>query len=240
MNHLLARLPAAARRRLLARSERVILSPASVLQEPGSGNHHVFFPISGFVAVLAAGRGGPRLEVGLVGNEGMLGTTLILGDLPQAVQWLVLGAGEALRVEAGAFIAELAATPALRSVLNRYLLVTLAQLVQSSACNRFHVIESRLARWLLMTRDRAQGNKLHITHETLALLMGVRRAGITRAASSLQSRKLIRYTRGDLRIVDGQGLESASCDCYSIDNNLYEEAISPRPYGGAAGGRTPS
>jgi CRP-like cAMP-binding protein len=138
---------------------------------------------------------------------------------------MVLGPGRAWRIEAAAFLEEVAGCDPMRHELERYLLVILAQLVQTSACKRFHVVEERLARWLLMTRDRTYGNSFHITHETLACLMGVRRAGITRAARSLHRRNLITYTRGDVRILDGKGLEDASCICYAADRQTYANVM---------------
>jgi CRP-like cAMP-binding protein len=206
----------------------VDLKFASVLCEPGGIVNHVFFPLDSFIALVAQAGRNVRLEVGLVGSEGMLGLTVMLGVPTSALRWLVQGAGRALRIDVVLFLRELADSPELLRGLNRYLYVVLAQLAQAAACKRFHVVEGRLARQLLMTRDRARADTFHVTHDTLAYLLGVRRAGITRAASSLQRRKLIRYARGDLRILDGRGLEAASCGCYAADNETYGAIIGRR------------
>jgi CRP-like cAMP-binding protein len=220
-NRLLAALPVIDRRRLLASGSKVHLPFAAEVCASGATISHVFFPVDSVITLLAGARGTAALEAGLVGNEGMLGITLLLGVTTAPLRWLVQQAGRAWRIEAAAFLDELANSAALRHELNLYLYVTLVQLTQTATCKRFHVVEARLARWLLMTRDRAHTDNFHVTHENLAYLMGVRRAGITRAASSLQRRKLIHYNRGDLRILDGAGLESASCVCYAADNNTY-------------------
>lgn len=220
-NRLLAALPKAVRRTLLAHGEQVELSSAIVLCESGAAITHVFFPLDSAVTLMAGTQSHADLEAGLVGNEGMLGATLTLGIRLSSQRWLVHGAGRAWRIEAGWFLDELAISPALRRTLQRYLYVTLVQLAQTAICKRFHVVEARLARWLLMTRDRLHTDQLRFTHENLAYVLGVRRAGITRAASALRKRKLIRYYRGNLQIVDGRGLEGASCDCYAEDRDTY-------------------
>ncbi len=224
-NRLLESLPVAARRSLLACAERVELTLATVLCKPGATVSHVFFPLDSFVTVIAGAKGDAELEVGLVGSEGMLGATLTLGVSAAPLQWLVQGTGQAWRIEAAPFLRELAGSPALRRQLNLYLYVALVQLAQTSTCKRFHVVEARLARWLLMTRDRAHADRFFITHAVLAHIMGVRRAGVTRAASSLQHRKLIHYNRGDLHILDNRGLEAASCACYATDNASYARVM---------------
>jgi hypothetical protein len=224
-NLLLGALPAASRRKLLARGERVDLAAATVLHDPGKPVSHVYFPVDCSIAQVAGAPGKVKIEMGMVGNEGMLGISLMLGVEVAPLQWLVQGAGKAWRIQAPAFLGELTCNPQLRRELNLYLYVTLAQLVQTAACKRFHVVEERLARWLLMIRDRAHADAFHITHEALAHVMGVRRAGITRAAGSLQQRNLIRYTRGDLQILDGDGLEIASCGCYAADNQIYASVL---------------
>jgi CRP-like cAMP-binding protein len=224
-NLLLAGLSAEDRVRLLGETRPVALDFSETLNEPGDRIRHVYFPIDGFISLITPGIDRAQLEIGLVGNEGMLGVPLLLGVNVSPLRALVQGAGHAWRVDAATFLEAVESRPSIRAALNRYLYVFLAQLMQTATCTRFHLVEARLARWLLMTRDRAHSSQFHVTHEFLAHMLGVRRVGVTSAASALQRRNLIRYSRGDMSVLDVRGLEAAACPCYAIDKKIYTKIL---------------
>ncbi len=202
----------------------VKLTFGQVLYEPGRTIRQVYFPLDCLVSLLTAVDRKRTLEVGMVGNEGMAGMPFILGVGIAGVRALVQGAGSALRMAAGPFRKEFDRTPALQQALYRYTYALMAQVSQTAACNRFHEAEQRLSRWLLMTRDRVGTDEFPLTQEFLAHMLGLRRVGITTAASSLKRRGLIDYNRGKLHVLDARGLERASCSCYQIVNAVFERA----------------
>ena len=224
-NHLIDLLPKKDRLRFIAACDRVDLPLAEVLGEPGKPTKYVYFPTNGFISLISVVKGSPGVEVGMVGREGMLGVQLALGVATAPLHALVQGPGTALRIGTRAFKAEMAASPALQSELNRYLYVLMSQLAESTACVRFHQIGPRLARWLLMSQDRSRASSFDVTQEFLAYMLGVRRVGITAAAGALQKSGLISYSRGKLTVLNRKGLEHAACGCYAADQKTYAELL---------------
>lgn len=224
-NHLIELLPRNDRRSLLALCEPIQLVLAEVLCDPGKPTQHAYFPIDGFISLVARTDSHTGLEVGMIGREGMLGAQLALGVATVPLHALVQGPGAAWRIATADLRRELARSAALRRSLDRYIYVLMSQLAAAAACLRFHLIGPRLARWLLMSQDRAHSNSFHVTHEVLALLLGVRRVGITTAASALQRSGLIEYHRGDLTVLDRRGLEAMACRCYAADRQTYAELL---------------
>ncbi len=213
-NILLAAVPRKEYRRMLDVLEPVTFTFGEVLYEPGDAIRHVYFPGVCLVSLLTLVDDHLALEVGMVGREGMVGIPLALGVDVSPIRALVQGAGVAMRMKSAPFLKELRQNLHLQQALYRYTHTLMAQVAQTAACNRFHMVEERLARWLLMTRDRVQSNDFQLTQEFLSHMLGVRRVGVTKAAGQLQKRDLIEYSRGNISIVDGQGLEAASCSCY--------------------------
>jgi CRP-like cAMP-binding protein len=224
-NHLIDVLPDKDRSRLLAVSKPVALVLSAVLCEPGDATAYAYFPTQSFISLVTRIDDHPGMEVGMVGSEGMLGIELALGVMKTPLHAVVQGAGAAWRIDSRHFLRELARSPALQSVLKRYIHVLKMQLATSAACLHYHLIGPRLARWLLMSQDRAHTDSFRVTHEFLAYMLGVRRVGVTMAAGLLQQRGLIAYHRGQLRVLDRSGLESAACSCYATDRLAYAELI---------------
>jgi len=224
-NRLIAALPLKDRRNFLDGCERVELVFSDILCKVGEPLQYVHFPISGVVSLLAQADGNSQVEVGMVGNEGMVGIFIMFGVDFSSLQCQVQGSGAAWRMDALSFRRELELSFALKLKMNRYLYVMTSQLAQTAACIRFHMLEARLASWLLMTGDRVHSDKFHITHNILAYMLGVRRVGITNAAGSLHRKKLINYSRGDITIIDRSGLEAICCWCYRGDKGIYDRML---------------
>ena len=223
-NNILAALPHAQLALLIPSIQTVTITFGDVLYRSGDPIQHVYFPIDSLVSLLTLIEGHQALEVGLVGHEGMLGIPLALGVKNSPVRALVLGTGLAFRMDSSSFLREFKINEAFKREIYRYTYELMVQMTQTAACNRFHRVEARLARWLLMTRDRVMSNQFHLTQELLGDMLGVRRAGVTKAAGALRQRKLISYIRGDIHILDGVGLEAAACQCYQIVKEMHEVA----------------
>ena len=224
-NRLLDRLAEDERTRLLASCEEVHLAFAEILAEPGAQVPHVLFPTGSFISLLAPIGRKEVLEVAITGNEGMYGMPAALGVGTSPVRALVQGAGAAWRIETARFGRELEGSPGLRACVDGYAHVLMSQVIHTAGCNRFHRIEQRVARWLLVTSDRSHSSTFSMTQAFLAYMLGVRRVGITEAAVRLQRRGLIDYTRGEIVIVDREGLERVACTCYRSDLRVYESTF---------------
>ena len=219
-NRLIDSLSVSSRRRILAAGEPVQLDYKRALATKGKPLAHVFFPTTSFISLLVPS-GEARLEVAVVGREGFFGVSVALGAAGSDLDAIVQGAGAALRIAAPDFRILMREDRTLRQCIDRYTYVMLAAIARTAACNRFHLVEQRMARWLLMSADRAQSAIFPVTHAFLAEMLGVRRAGVTTAAHTLQGRGLISYSRGTLAIRDRDGLKRAACSCYREDLDAY-------------------
>lgn len=221
VNRLLAELDSTERNHILASCETIQLEFGTTLCEPNRPYDFVYFPLNSFISLVTNLDDHQPLEMGIVGSEGMLGATLALGTKIAPLASVVQGSGTALRMPAAQLQEHLRTSVNLRNAINRYLYILILQLSQSAACLHFHAVQPRLARWLLMTHDRAHANRFYLTHEFLADMLGVRRSSVTIAAGALQKKKLIRYTRGEITILDRGGLEQAACGCYAEMTESY-------------------
>jgi CRP-like cAMP-binding protein len=214
-NTLLSALPRSDFRHLACHLELQELTVGQLLSEPGETLRHVYFPVSALLSLLAVVDDSELFTVGLVGREGVSSVASALGSQVSPFRTLVQSSGQAMRMKARVFAQELREGAPLRNLVLQSVLSLTVQIAQTASCNRYHVIEERLARWLLMTRDRLACDHFHMTHEMLGHLMGVRRVGVTNAAFALKERKLIDYNRGAIVIVDALGLEASACSCYT-------------------------
>jgi len=224
-NLLVAAMPAKDRARLLATTQPVDLPFNEVLVEAGSPIRDVYFPVDSYISLINSVGDSAIIEIGLVGREGMFGESLALGVTQSPFTAVVQGSGQALRMSAAAFVREHARSAAIGRVVSRYLYVSMKQIAQSASCTRYHFVEARLARWLLMTHDRVGDPQFQVTHKFLAWMLGVRRAGVTMAALSLQAKNLITYQRGSITILNRPGLEDAACPCYEAQKVVYDRVM---------------
>lgn len=220
-NRLLAVLPTRDYRHLAKDLELVSLAFGEVLYEPGGRIRHVYFPLTGVVSLLIVVGFSKAAEVAVVGNEGVIGASAVLGVDASHLRAVVQGAGTALRISSSRLQKECQTHTFWYRELFRFTDALMNQSAQTAACNRFHPVEARLARWLLATRDRLQSTNFGLTHDFLSRMLGVRRVGVTTAAANLQKRRLITYTRGNIQIINPPGLEGAACECYGAVKQMY-------------------
>jgi CRP-like cAMP-binding protein len=221
-NLLLNVLPRTELDRLAHALRPVALPLRQVLHAPDQPVEHAYFPESGVVSILAALDGGDVMEVGTIGREGMVGLPVVLGVDFAATEASVQVQGSALQIRAGALREAIEASATLRALLLRYAQAFHSQVAQIAACTGRHTVEERLARWLLMAQDRIGGDELPLTQEFLANMLGVRRAGVTVAAGTLQKAGLIQYRHGQIVVLDRLGLEAAACECYRIIERHFQ------------------
>jgi CRP-like cAMP-binding protein len=220
-NQLLAKLPRRDLERMIPHLEPVSLTLGEVLYEPGIRIRHCYFPNDGVVSLLTVVAPHEAAEVGMVGDEGLVGTSAAVGINVSQLRAVVQGAGSAMRMTTASLRKEFTASLALHRGVLRFTHALMGQIAQTAGCNRFHKAEMRLARWLLVTRDRLRSESFHLTHQFLSLMIGERRVGVTLAAGNLANRKLISYRRGNVRILNVRGLQAASCECYEVVKAMY-------------------
>jgi CRP-like cAMP-binding protein len=224
-NRLIARLPQDERERLSSALDVVALGVKHQVAEPGKPFTHVYFPLSGVISFVLELQDGAVVEVGTVGNEGMVGLPVLLGAQESPTRVFSQVAGEAARMKSDAFAEHLKGAPALDRLLHRYAQTMMNQITQTAACNHAHAIEQRMCRWLLMTHDRVGQDEFALTQEFLAQMLGVRRPSVTVVAGMLQQAGFIRYSRGRMTIVNREGLEASSCECYRIVRRETERLL---------------
>jgi CRP-like cAMP-binding protein len=215
-NRLLAALPRHEYERLAPHLEPVHLPRGKTIALTGDTLRHAYFPINGMISLLSTSGGGEAIEVAMVGSEGFVGVPIILKVGVTPYWSMVQIQADALRISAAALAREFDRGEQLHDLLLKYTHSLLAHVTQSAVCNRFHTVQERLCRWLLLSRDRVKSDTINLTQEFISQMLGTARTGVTMAAVPLQDAGLIRYRRGKITILDGEGLESAACECYTI------------------------
>ena len=224
-NQLLDALPAAEGQRWLPLLESVDMPLGSVLYEPGVALSHVYFPTTAIVSLLYVMENGASAEIAVVGNEGVVGISLFMGGESTPSRAVVQSAGNGLRLKAPVMKEEFNRAGAVLHLMLRYTQALITQMAQTAVCNRHHSLDQQLCRWLLLSLDRLQGNKLVMTQELIANMLGVRREGVTEGALKLQHAGLIQYARGHITVLDRPGLEKRSCECYAVVKKEYDRLL---------------
>jgi CRP-like cAMP-binding protein len=224
-NHLFLALPAEARERVFPHLELVQLPLGHVLYESGTSLQHVYFPTDVIISLLYVMENGASAEIAVVGNEGMVGVALFMGGETTPNRAVVQSRGYAYRLKGQLLKKEFSLSGALQHMLLRYTQALLTQMAQTAVCNRHHSVDQQLCRWLLMSLDRLTSNKLIMTQDLIANMLGVRREGVTQAAGKLQSQGLITYRRGHITVLDRPGLERACCECYAVVKREFDRLL---------------
>lgn len=228
LNRLLAVLPNDTWQRLRPHLEPVHLHMGQVLCEAGGGVDYVYFPITAIVSLLLLTENGATAEVGVVGNEGMVGISLVMGGANTPSRAIVQCAGQAFRIKGEIFKKEFHHSQPLMHLMLRYIQALITHIAQTAVCNRHHCLDQQLCGWLLYNLDRLPGNELLMTQELIANTLGVRREGVTEAALKLQKQGLISYARGHISVLDRAGLERRACECYSVVKREYDRLLPDR------------
>ena len=228
-NRLLAALPDAERQRWLPQLERVEMPLGQVLYESGGTLSHVYFPTTAIVSLLYVMENGAFAEIAVVGNEGIVGISLFMGGDSTSSRAVVQSAGQGLRLKAQIMKDDFNRAGPVLHLLLRYTQALITQMAQTAVCNRHHSLDQQLCRWLLLSLDRLQGNELVMTQELIANMLGVRREGVTEGALKLQQAGLIRYARGDISVLDRDGLEKRTCECYAVVKKEYDRLLPQKP-----------
>jgi len=225
LNHLLAALPDAQLAHWLPQLEPTDMPLGQVLYESGAKMTHVYFPTTSIVSLLEVMENGASAEIAVVGNEGIVGVSLFMGGETTPSRAVVQSAGEGLRLKAGMMLQEFNRVGPVLHVLLRYTQALITQMAQTAACNRHHSLDQQLCRWLLLSLDRLQSNRLVMTQELIANMLGVRREGVTEAAGNLHRAGLIDYERGRITVLDRPALEQRSCECYAVVKHEYDRLL---------------